>query len=458
MSDRTNTRRVRLLAAVLALAGCLGWLAATGSGAARTAAVEQTSASDQEARTAAGQAASAAGTLLRRVGSEKSWKVVRPKETVSTGDVLLALPGTRAEVDSKGGAVRLTLVGNLPELSFIPVLESAVVLNRPGKFDLAFTLDRGRVILTNRKRAGSATVRVRFRDEAWDVTLDKPGAEVALERFGRWLRVPPVTDKPKPEDQPDANVILIVLKGDADLSMDSTQYSLRAPPGPALFAWDTRQGPAGPRSLKELPPWAKPEAARSPEARATLAAADRLRAALEDRPVAAVLAQSLQSKEAAARVLAVHALGATDDLSGLLDALENKSHPEVRLAALDDLRHWIGRSGEHPSLLYQTLLKRKYTAGQAKTFIQLLHSFTDRQLARPETYELLIDYLKNDRLGIRELAYWHLLRLVPEGRSIRYDPAGDTAQINRAYAEWKKLVPTGSLPRPSKPKKTGGDK
>src|SRR6516164_9191993 len=131
MSDRTNTRRVRLLAAVLALAGCLGWLAATGSGAARTAAVEQTSASDQEARTAAGQAASAAGTLLRRVGSEKSWKVVRPKETVSTGDVLLALPGTRAEVDSKGGAVRLTLVGNLPELSFIPVLESAVVLNRP---------------------------------------------------------------------------------------------------------------------------------------------------------------------------------------------------------------------------------------------------------------------------------------------------------------------------------------
>jgi hypothetical protein len=64
----------------------------------------------------------------------------------------------------------------------------------------------------------------------------------------------------------------------------------------------------------------------------------------------------------------------------------------------------------------------------------------------PETYSLLIDNLRHDRLAIRELAFWHLRRLVPAGQSIRYDPAGSSEQRERAFEQWKKLVPDGKLP------------
>jgi hypothetical protein len=47
---------------------------------------------------------------------------------------------------------------------------------------------------------------------------------------------------------------------------------------------------------------------------------------------------------------------------------------------------------------------------------------------------------------VRELAWWHLYRLAPAGRSIRYDPAGPDAERDKAQAEWKKLIPSGQLP------------
>jgi hypothetical protein len=52
------------------------------------------------------------------------------------------------------------------------------------------------------------------------------------------------------------------------------------------------------------------------------------------------------------------------------------------------------------------------------------------------------------------LAHWHLVRIVPEGLSIPYDPVGDSDQIEHGADLWKKLIPEGSLPRPpKKPKK-----
>jgi hypothetical protein len=59
------------------------------------------------------------------------------------------------------------------------------------------------------------------------------------------------------------------------------------------------------------------------------------------------------------------------------------------------------------------LIERKVPAADAENILQLLHSFSDADLAQPETCEVLIDYLAHARLAIRGLAYWHLYRLVP---------------------------------------------
>ena len=67
-----------------------------------------------------------------------------------------------------------------------------------------------------------------------------------------------------------------------------------------------------------------------------------------------------------------------------------------------------------------------------------------------ETYEALIAYVKHPRPAVRELAHWHLTRLVPEGNRIKYDPAGPTEEQERAFKEWKKRVPDGKLPGDTK--------
>ncbi len=78
--------------------------------------------------------------------------------------------------------------------------------------------------------------------------------------------------------------------------------------------------------------------------------------------------------------------------------------------------------------------------------LTLLHSFGDEDLARPETYEMLLAYLGSDRLAVRGLANWHLYRLVPAGRKIGYNPLAPEEERARAIREWKKLIPSGQLP------------
>jgi hypothetical protein len=394
---------------------------------------------------------STVGALLQRPSSDKPWKLIKPKEAVYSRDTLLALPGSRAEVDTKSEGVRLTLAGNLPDLALVPLYESAVVLHATKDYDLDFTLDRGRVLISNRKARGAVLVRVQFEDESWNLILEK-GSEVALERFGRWLRTPSSIPKLGKNDQPDSNLLLFVLKGDVVLKENFARYALNAPPGAALFTWSSRRGTAGPHNLKKLPPWALPEAARSDQAKAAARRVERLRRALEKKDLNAALEDTLQANAEANRVLAVFSLAAMEEIPAVVAALEDKKHRDVRLTAIEGLRHYLGRSRDNVAELFHFLRQKKFTPAHATITIQLLNSFSDRELARPETYALLIEYLRHDRVAIRELADWHLRRLAPEAPKYKYDPAGSDAQLKKAQAEWKKLIPEGQVPQRKKPK------
>jgi hypothetical protein len=111
------------------------------------------------------------------------------------------------------------------------------------------------------------------------------------------------------------------------------------------------------------------------------------------------------------------------------------------------LRHWIGRGAGQDQILYKRLIElRGYKPAEAATVLHFLHSPADEEMARPETYEMLIDHLNSERLAIRGLAFWHLYRLVPAGRKITYDPLSSKEDRERARQEWKKLIPEGQLP------------
>src|SRR5262249_2830480 len=147
--------------------------------------------------------------------------------------------------------------------------------------------------------------------------------------------------------------------------------------------------------------------------------------------------------------LAVRSLAALDDIAPLLDALNDKDRGDLRAWAADSLRYWIGCSRDNDYRLFDAL-KDKYKPNEAENVGQLLHKYGGQDVLKPETYEKLIGLLNEPKLPIRDLAYWHLALLVPQGRKIAYSPVDPPDARARAQAEWRKLIPPGKLPPTAK--------
>jgi hypothetical protein len=417
-------------------------------------------ADNAEPRVPLGLCLSSIQSLLRRERVDKAWQVVSANEPVFSRDTLLVLPGDKAAIEIVPNTVALTLWGNLPQLSPLPALQSEVVLHDSRAFDLDFTLRCGRVVVRNTKRSGPAKVWLRLPNEGWQLTLTHPGDEVALELYGRWPRGVPFIKEPRFGEAPTNTLIVFVLKGQVELKTPTAQHALAAPPGPALFQWDSASGAdAGPQRSDQLPVWADLQA-KAPEDAAFVAGIlqrlhDRLKDKAPDTALADLLAAAGRDTDARRAALtqeiAVLSLAALDEVSAVADALADAKHAALRNAAVTALRHWIGADAGRDALLYRVLMEHsRLSAAQAETVMQLLHSpFAPDQ---PETYETLIAYLQHGQLAVRELAHWHLQRLAPVGRDIKYDAAAPEAERTKAVEEWKKLIPRGQLPPKEKPK------
>jgi hypothetical protein len=229
---------------------------------------------------------------------------------------------------------------------------------------------------------------------------------------------------------------------------------MSAPPGPAMIEWDSIHGQdESPTKMDQLPLWAQ-TGKESLMARMKRDIIKRFRKAVAAKGVDAAVEQFLNSDKATDRALAVYIMAATDNLKGLGMAMRDAKHPDVFETGVGALRHWIGRAPGQDQLLYNGLIKKaQYDPVDAETVVQLLHSFGENDLAQPELYQTLIDYLDHDKFGIRALAYWHLVRLVPQGKDFGYNPSDDKEKRAAAIAKWKKLIPEGKLP--PKPKTEG---
>ena len=216
----------------------------------------------------------------------------------------------------------------------------------------------------------------------------------------------------------------MVLQGEVDLKYGPNQYALSAPPGPAQFRWDNVAGPdPSPLRLEQLPDWATAKGLRPERLRQAKDRIERFRKLVADKGVKEAVDTFLASDDPADRGLAVVVLGATDDLEGLARILAQPGHRDVWDRAVLVARHWIGRAPGQDLKAYRRLIdSRGYTPAQAESLLQMLHGFGDADLARPETYQMLIAFLGHNKVGLRGLAHWHLVRLVPAGREIDYNP------------------------------------
>ncbi len=165
--------------------------------------------------------------------------------------------------------------------------------------------------------------------------------------------------------------------------------------------------------------------------------------------LAAAANETDQPRAAMMREFGVLGLNALGDTERVAEALADHS-AEVREAAVVALRMWIGAyPGRDLELFHRLQDRLGYSERQAETILDLLHSPFDAD--KPATYEALIHMLQSPKLAVRELARWHLYRLTRVGKDIAYDPAAPEEARDKAVQEWMKRIPTGQLPKESKP-------
>ncbi|MCI0639911.1 MAG: hypothetical protein L0Y72_19380 [Gemmataceae bacterium] len=411
-------------------------------------------------------------TVLLQTGPDgkSDWRRINTKQPdVYSARPLVSLPACRSTMQIFSG-IKLTLWGSAPEfVSFPPLHESAAELFAHDQLDLDMILHRGRVVLTSTRTTKPVTVRLRFENpqqpkdqEFFDITLKEKGASILVERWSKFAQSEPFFLDPKHTDRigPIAQVVAIVMHGNVVIKSGDLSFTMSAPPGPALLLWDSRTRVSGPSAIKSVPDilTANPPFPQGmdPKLRKDmLRARDYLASRLDSKEVANIhvaLEEMLYGSDPMARYHAVRCLAALDDLSTVLEALDQPKLADVRLAAGGVLRNWIGRTRDNDYVLFE-LLKEKYKHKEAEIIMELLHGLSEEEIKRPERYELLIDYLVNPNLVIRELGRWHLYALVPAGRNIPYS-ATDSAVRSAAEREWRRLIPPGQLPPATMPPKT----
>lgn len=384
--------------------------------------------------------ASKNGSLFARSKPDRDWQTPAAKGELRAGDLLVGLPG--AVIENRKGTVELSLLTDLDKNSPYPVLEAGVVLHDSADHDLDFTLDRGRVDVTNLKKDGAARVRIRFHGQEWEAKLTEPGTCLALQLYGRWAKGVPFRKSASAEDAPAADLLLVVRKGQVELKHGSCYCLMSAPPGPALLHWDNNgDSEEPPQKLEKLPDWAATEQSDSERAQRIKNVVEKLRQQVtksSPREAGRTFAASEDPNERATGVIF---MGALDDLEGVGEVLTSTKHPDTWDRAVVVVRHWLGRRPGQDQILYQRLIeKRGLKPAQAAGVMQLLHSFGDVQLAQPELYTTLVKYLDNEQLGIRGLSHWHLVRLVPAGKDIDYNPLDPKDKRDKGRAQWKKLI------------------
>jgi hypothetical protein len=396
---------------------------------------------------------SAVGEMLVNERPGQPWRVVAKEETLHSRDLLMALPGLSAQLETAPRAVRLTLWGNLPDLSEFSGLQSAVILHDSRSFDLDFTLQRGRVVLSNCKESGPARVWLRVNGAAFAITLAEPGATICLGLYSFWPRGSSFSITPREEDSPVRRLSFFAVKGQMDVKDGSTQHSLSEPPGRASLTWDSVNGTEeAARTRPQVDGWADIHRKRTPQARLSAEVAETYLLGVKTKQPRTVLfemvdAASKNSDHSKAMAdFGVLGLAAMNDIERVAQTLDDPRQAELRRAATLALRHWIGDAPGRDQRLYRYLAEQLgYSKAQAATFMQLLHGTLSPD--DPETYEALIAYLKHEKLAIRELAWARLSNLVPKDLAIAYDPAATPAERAKAYAAWKEAIPSGSLPK-----------
>ncbi len=389
----------------------------------------------------AAKCVSVAGILLNKEANH-GWKPVKVGDALHSGALVIGLP--RSELISPSGALQVRMLADIGNRGPFPVLEAGLTLHDAAGVDLDLTPGRGLIVFENLRKNGEAKVRLRIRDEVWVLSLQTPGTKVGLEIFGRHAPgLVKVIDSST--DNPTADLLILVLAGQAFLDTGNEGMGMHAPPGLARLHWDSVLRKPTFQRLDKLPEnVVKPLDGQEEGIFKEMASAA---ASLAKSDVGKALDELAKSNNKNERFTGMTLAGALDDLSRVFSVLMNSKQVEDRDHAVIVLRHWLGREpGQLKKLQTSLVESKKLTEVQARNLIHLLVGFNGEERADPDTYAVLLTYLDHPNQAVRTLANWHLIRLAPAGKVIAFDAGAPEEQRQQAVKRWHALIPDGQLP------------
>jgi hypothetical protein len=412
--------------------------------------------------------------------------VAEKKKNVVSGRPLVSLPGSKSVVILESG-VEVTLWGNLPESTLdYSVLESrAVIHSNVPQLDADLTLDRGRILLRNKRMDGKdALIRLRFNDptqgqeDFFDIILNGSEAAIVVDRACEMDRDEPFYESEKDANRkgPTAIMKIFAYELSANIHAGGLEYSV-SQMQQQMLQWTSRTGklviPAG----VPAPPWIKGNPELKDEGsilarKKAVEACERLAKILDTKPIDVALAEVNQTVQANAQKEMIggklpsldtftqwrHAIrceAAVDSISDVYDEFARTDTPIfIRGLCMQTLQQWIAWNRDQDYELLKAV--KKYHNNKTTVSIkimELFHGVSTDDARKPTTYQHLIENLNNDVLPIRTLSHWHLIKLAPAGGEIPYDPAASAERRQMAIRQWIALIPPGQLPGATPPPK-----
>ncbi len=374
------------------------------------------------------------GAFLAKKG-DAAWEPLKTGVAVPKDRLLVSLFDT--ELRSANGAIEVKLVGGIGEIGPFPSFESAVQIHDNDKVDLDVTLERGIIVLINKKK-GPAHADLRIRGKTLKVALLEPETKLGIDLYSR--HAPGLAALKA--DNPTVFVFMLNVQGSSQITYGDHALTLKAPPGPAMLRWDSALHEPDLQHLDKLPEWLRP----SPAETKIVEQINRDAKILGDGNARAAFLKMLFSDDPIERKVGLTAVGALGTPAPLFVALQKSKHADARQFAILVIRNWLGQDAGQIKKMEAAFTGLGLTKTDIESLMHLLLGFDDDERQNPATFQLLIEGLKHSKMLVRELSYWHLQRMAPAGSSIAYDPAGTPEAIQAGVRQWRELIPPGKLP------------
>jgi hypothetical protein len=136
--------------------------------------------------------------------------------------------------------------------------------------------------------------------------------------------------------------------------------------------------------------------------------------------------------------LAAQTLALTENYRPLLRALQ-ADHEETRLAALIGLSRWVRRAPENGDLLAEEVA-RVYPDDEVDPIIRLVWGYAPADARDPEISAQLVQWLRHPDIAIRQMAFFHILKLTRGEVTYRYLPDRSESQRESAIRQWENHI------------------